>query len=135
MRLIPVLDLKNEQVVRGVGGRRDEYRPIVSCLTPSSRPIDVARALVENFRPNELYVADLDAIAGAAPDWDSLAELRGLGVDLWVDAGIRDPLAALQLAKAGIAGVVLGLESINGPEVLAETLRRLGPERTIFSLD
>ena len=30
MEVIPVIDLLGGQVVRGVAGRRDEYRPIVS---------------------------------------------------------------------------------------------------------
>src|SRR5438270_567379 len=44
MRVIPVLDLKGGQVVRGIGGRRAEYRPIISVLTDSAKPLDVARA-------------------------------------------------------------------------------------------
>ena len=36
MRIIPVLDLMNGVAVRAVGGRRSEYRPLVSrlCATP-----------------------------------------------------------------------------------------------------
>ena len=45
-RLIPVLDLMNGKVVRAVGGRRDEYRPVVSTLTPSTEPVEVAMALL-----------------------------------------------------------------------------------------
>src|SRR5262249_61384230 len=67
MRLIPVLDVRDSMVVRGVGGRRSEYRPVVSRLTSSTAPLDVARALVDSFHPRELYLADLDAIGGAGP--------------------------------------------------------------------
>ena len=67
MRILPVIDLKGGLVVRGVAGRRQEYRPVVSRLTPSSRPIDVAGAFRDHLGLDHLYLADLDAIAGAAP--------------------------------------------------------------------
>jgi phosphoribosylformimino-5-aminoimidazole carboxamide ribotide isomerase len=64
MRVVPVLDLKGGHVVHGVGGRREEYRPVVSRLTDSSAPADVATAFRDRFGLSELYVADLDDIAG-----------------------------------------------------------------------
>src|SRR5579872_5647704 len=48
MRIVPVLDLLGGVVVRGVGGRRREYRPVVSRLTPSCDPLDVARAFADH---------------------------------------------------------------------------------------
>ena len=35
----------------------------------------------------------------------------------------------------GVTGIVAGLESLTGPALLADLLRRIGPERLIFSLD
>src|SRR5438270_7483329 len=101
MRLIPVLDVLNGTVVRGVGGRRSEYRPIVSRLTSSTDPVDVARALVEVFQPTELYLADLDAIAGTPPAVGTYRAIRELGVRLWVDAGVCDGNGARAVAAAG----------------------------------
>ena len=49
LRIIPVIDLMNGLAVRGVAGRRDQYRPIISQLTPSAKLLDVAAALVERF--------------------------------------------------------------------------------------
>ena len=135
MRIIPVIDLKGGLVVRGVGGRREEYRPVVSRLTDSAEPLAVGRALLETFRPRELYLADLDALAGAEPARDAYAALRSLGVALWVDAGLRDAADAEALAAAGIEGVVVGLETIQGPEALRRVVRAVGSERVVFSLD
>src|SRR5262249_21558693 len=98
MRLIPVLDVRDSMVVRGVGGRRREYRPVVRRLTSSTAPLDVARALIDSFHPRELYLADLDAIGGAAPAFDMYRGIRELGVRLWVDAGVRDGHAASTIA-------------------------------------
>jgi phosphoribosylformimino-5-aminoimidazole carboxamide ribotide isomerase len=135
MRIIPVLDLKGGQVVRGIAGRRSEYRPIVSKLTNSALPLDVAHAVREHFDFNELYVADLDAIAGAEPAFPIHADLRSARFRLWVDAGVRGLDQALRLAESGIDRIVVGLETISGPAALGEICRQLGPERVVFSLD
>jgi phosphoribosylformimino-5-aminoimidazole carboxamide ribotide isomerase len=135
MRVIPVLDIKDGLVVRGIGGRREEYRPIVSKLTTSCRPVDVARAFRDQLRLAEIYLADLDAIAGAPPSWRVYGEIQSLGCRLWVDAGVRHVADALELARHGIQDVVVGLETIPGPEVLTSTCRELGGDRIIFSLD
>ncbi|MBO0697666.1 MAG: hypothetical protein J2P46_04680 [Zavarzinella sp.] len=134
MRLIPVLDVMNGVVVRGVGGRREEYRPVKSRLTSSTDPVEVARALTDAFRPRELYLADLDAIRGAPPALDLYRGIMDLGVRLWVDAGVRDASQARPVADAG-CDVVAGLETVPGPEVLREIVAAVGAERVVFSLD
>jgi phosphoribosylformimino-5-aminoimidazole carboxamide ribotide isomerase len=135
MRIIPVLDLKNGLVVRAAGGRRDEYQPIVSRLVDGATPGAVAAALTAAFRPRELYVADLDAIAGAPPAILTYDEFRQPGIALWVDAGVREARDAEALAAAGVDGIILGLESVRGPEVARAAIRTLGPGRVLFSLD
>src|SRR5262249_25523951 len=83
---------------------------------------------------DHLYLADLDAIAGAPPLLPTYDALRRLGFRLWVDAGVREAEAAAALADAGVEGLVLGLETIAGPETLARACRLLGG-RVVFSLD
>jgi phosphoribosylformimino-5-aminoimidazole carboxamide ribotide isomerase len=134
MHIVPVLDVMHGEVVRGVGGRRQEYRPIVSRLTPSTRPLDVTNALVSHFGSRELYVADLDAIRGGEPAWPLYSALREQGFRLWADAGIRRRTRACQLADAGIDSIVAGLETLAGPDELAEMAQMFG-ERLVFSLD
>ena len=90
MRIVGVIDLMGGVVVRAVAGRREAYRPIVSPLCPGCDPLEVAQALLD-LGVRELYIADLDAIAGAEPAWDILASLRTLAVPLWVDAGVYEP--------------------------------------------
>src|SRR5262249_34171482 len=103
MRVIPVLDLMKGQAVRGVAGRRYQCRPIVSWLTTSDEPGAVARAFRTHFGADELYVADLDAIAGQAPALALVTELIADGFDLWVDAGIG--AGGQHLAALAAAGV------------------------------
>ena len=45
MQVIPVLDIKNRLVVRGIAGERQKYQPIQRKLVESSKPQDVARAM------------------------------------------------------------------------------------------
>src|SRR5438874_9368295 len=135
MRVIPVLDLKAGQVVHGRAGRREDYQPVRSCLTPSSGPLDVARAFRDHFRFPELYVADLDAIAGASPSLPTYAALHSMEFRLWIDAGVHGVTDASPLLEAGIDRIVVGLETIDGPEALADICDRGGMERSVFSLD
>ncbi|HYT92444.1 MAG TPA: HisA/HisF-related TIM barrel protein [Gemmataceae bacterium] len=135
MRIVPVLDVMNGQVVRGVGGRRAEYRPIVSRLTDSAAPLAVARAFRERFGLTHFYLADLDAIAGAAPTLPTYADLHADGFSLWVDAGIRRATDAVPLARAGIDGIVAGLETLGGPQILRELCEMEKSSNILFSLD
>src|SRR6266542_1022598 len=134
MRIVPVLDLKGGDVVRGVGGRREEYRPVISQLTDSSAPAAVATAFRDQLGLSELYVADLDAIGGAGPALDTYAALRALGCVLWVDAGLRDAGLADVLVAAGVETIVAGLETLAGPRELSRLCERYA-ERVVFSLD
>jgi phosphoribosylformimino-5-aminoimidazole carboxamide ribotide isomerase len=134
MRIVPVIDLKDGVVVRGIAGRRSEYRPIVSQLTDSTDPADVARAFRDRLGLTDLYLADLDAIAGAAPALSVYASIRALGCRLCVDAGVRESSHAQRLADA-VDRIVVGLETVTGPAELGRIVSALGSERVVFSLD
>jgi phosphoribosylformimino-5-aminoimidazole carboxamide ribotide isomerase len=135
MRIIPVMDLKGGHVVHAVGGRRDEYRPIRSRLVDSSCPEIVARTFRDRLNLNELYVADLDAIAGVEPAWGVYRTLAGMDLGLLVDAGVRDVATAQAVQEAGVSGVVVGLETVGGPQLLREIVTRIGRDAVWFSLD
>ena len=131
MRVIPVLDLMSGHVVRGIAGQRHLYRPWISPLANSSDPFAVARAIRDRFGLTTLYVADLDAIAGAAPALELYRQLQDDGFRLWVDAGIREAIDLEPLR--GVDRIVAGLETLVGPDALAEILARC--DRVLFSLD
>src|SRR6185436_6503296 len=76
MEIIPVIDLKGGLVVRARLGRRDQYRPIETPLSPTSDPVDVTRGLLSVFRFRTLYVADLDAIEHTGDSRATLARLK-----------------------------------------------------------
>jgi phosphoribosylformimino-5-aminoimidazole carboxamide ribotide isomerase len=134
MRVIPVLDVQAGQVVHAVGGRRSEYRPLVSKLVDSSAPGAVARVIRETYGAGSLYVADLDAIGGWQPDVETYRALHSYCSELWVDAGIRDGSTAAQLIGAGVDVIVVGLETVQGPDALERLCKEYG-KLIAFSLD
>jgi phosphoribosylformimino-5-aminoimidazole carboxamide ribotide isomerase len=135
MRIIPVLDLLRSEVVRGVAGRRDEYRPLQSRLVDGSEPQAVARAIRARFGFSEIYVADLDAILERRPNRTTLEALSADGFSLWVDAGLRHCEEAAWLFELGIERIVAGLETLTSPRELASLIDRYGSRQIVFSLD
>ena len=135
MHIVPVLDLKAGEVVRGIAGERKNYRPIVSRLTPSAKPLDVAQAFRQEFGLSEFYLADLDAIAGRDPAYSVYSALRELGCRIWVDAGVRADDALAGKIAGVVDRLVVGLETIAGPKALAQVLKKVRRERVVFSLD
>ena len=135
MRVLPVIDLMHGQVVRGIAGLRHQYQPIRSSLTASTEPLAVAEAFRDHFGLTNLYVADLGAIDGESPSLATFNALQERGFTLLIDAGLRMAADALPLLDVGVAGLVAGLETLAGPEVLAALVESVGPARIVFSLD
>ena len=134
--MIPVLDVRRGQSVRAVGGARDHYGPLRSVLHHGTDPIVLARASRDFWSLPDLYLADLDAILGQGPPVSAMFRaIADLGLDLWVDAGVRESTDAVPLIEAGVARVVVGLETIRGPRALAEIVAEVGPDAVAFSLD
>jgi phosphoribosylformimino-5-aminoimidazole carboxamide ribotide isomerase len=135
MRVIPVIDLMHGQVVHGIGGRRHQYQPIRSALTTSTDPLAIAESIRRRFGLTFLYLADLDAIGGNAPSLPTYTNLQKAGFTLLIDAGLRTTADAEPLLEAGVACLVAGLETLDGPDVLAALAKRVGPARLVLSLD
>ncbi|MFO0890442.1 MAG: HisA/HisF-related TIM barrel protein [Isosphaeraceae bacterium] len=134
-RVVPVLDVLHGRAVHAVAGERSHYRPIRSRLHPTSEPLGLARAYRNQLGLHDLYVADLDAILGGEPDRSLYQELGSLDLDLWLDAGIRDAADAARLEGLPRVTLVVGLETIRGPEEVQQILERIGPDRVVLSLD
>jgi HisA/HisF family protein len=112
MRIVPVLDLKRGVVVHALRGDRAGYAPLCSPLVDGSEPVAVAAALRAHTGSERLYVADLDAIAGAPVDVETLRRLAAVA-ELWVDAGATTAARAAALGSAGAARNVIGTESLS----------------------
>ncbi len=134
MEIIPVIDLMGGAVVRARMGRRDQYRPIVTPLAPSSDPVDVTRGLLAVYPFATLYVADIDAIEGRGGNRQVVRRLQDEfpGLALWVDSGIADLDGAVAWLAAGLGHLVIGSESQSDVGLV----RRLAADtRVALSLD
>lgn len=133
MQLIPVIDLKGGVVVRAHRGERETYRPIETPLSSSAQPHDVVAGLLALAPFRTLYVADIDAITGTGSNDAAVRDLARAfpGLELWVDAGERDPVHIAARAKNGLGTSVVGTESLGDADVEAA----LGAEGVILSLD
>ncbi|WP_437202379.1 HisA/HisF-related TIM barrel protein [Planctomicrobium sp. SH664] len=135
MELVPVVDLQRGQVVRGMAGERDLYRPNRSRLLNSSEPLATAAALVKQYEPGSLYVADLDGIEQGEVQSELLADLASLPVELVVDAGVETLAKAQKLFEMGVARVAIALETLPDLDLVCQFTREFGEERILFSLD
>ena len=87
-------------------GERERYRPLGDPL-----------ALARRFGCDELYVADLDAIAGGPLQTAILAALAR-EARIMVDAGVSDPEGARALLELGVDRVVVGTETLADADAL-----------------
>jgi phosphoribosylformimino-5-aminoimidazole carboxamide ribotide isomerase len=140
VKVIPVIDLKDGVVVRGVAGRRELYRPIQSLLDCEATPRSVADAFVRHFKFDVVYIADLDAISGSEPNWEAYDAIATAGLRLIIDAGINSVDSVTRFMDRSLAtgwcrGVIVGLESLQSERELVGIRDAIGTERAVFSLD
>ena len=88
----------------------------------------------ERFGLDELYVADLDAIAGGPGSPDVVAALAREG-RVMVDAGTATATAVARLLELGVARVVIGTESLPGAEAFRRLRAELPDAPLVLSLD
>ena len=134
LRVIPVIDLKSGAAVHAVRGERERYRPLRSEIVAGSDPVRVARAVREGLGLDELYVADLDAIAGGPGHREVLGALAQ-EARVIVDAGVTDGAAVRLLLELGAAGVVIGTETLADQAALARLRAELPDTPLVLSLD
>lgn len=136
MRVIGVLDLAGGRAVHARGGDRTRYAPVTvpGTGTPGDAP-ELARWYAGPLGLGELYAADLDALAGGAPQRDLVRRLAAIGVPLLVDAAVGSPADAERALGDGAARVIVALESLPSFGALGSIVRAVGAGRACFGLD
>jgi phosphoribosylformimino-5-aminoimidazole carboxamide ribotide isomerase len=136
MRVVGVIDLKDGTAVHAVRGERERYRPVRSAIAGGSGdPLALARAFRSQLGLGELYVADLDAIGGG--DGGHATVLRTLAVEarVMVDAGAAEPERARALLELGVHRIIVGTETLSGPDALDRLLAELPDGAVVLSVD
>ena len=134
MRVIPVIDLKGATAVHAVRGERERYRPLHSEIVAGSDPVEVTRAVRDTLGLDELYVADLDAIAGRSAHRETIAALAR-EARVMVDAGVTAVAEVGRLLELGAARVVIGTETLADERALERLRAELPEARLVLSLD
>jgi phosphoribosylformimino-5-aminoimidazole carboxamide ribotide isomerase len=134
MRVIPVIDLKSGAAVHALRGERERYRPLRSEIVAGSDPVQVARAVRNALGLGELYVADLDAIAGGPAQREVIVALAA-EARVMVDAGATEAAAVRLLLELGVARVVIGTETLADQAALERLRTELPDAPLVLSLD
>ncbi|MHA1244382.1 MAG: HisA/HisF-related TIM barrel protein [Candidatus Heimdallarchaeota archaeon] len=144
MRLIPVLDLLNKQVVQGIGGQRDIYQPIAdSVIVSNAEPLHVLEAFNENLALADFYIADLNQIQWKQESNEkalqNLEIIRKLSenkkFNILLDGGCQTLADVKQQLALGINFAVLGTETMKSMQFLDEVTSEIDPEKIILSID
>ena len=135
MKVIPVIDVLKNLAVHAVRGERAKYQPLRSVLCPSANPIEVASTF-RSLGFDELYMADLDAIAGREPNLRLYRRVNDLtGLRLMVDAGVNTVEAVEKILGSSVSNVIIGTETLNDVNLVGEVVNHFGRDRVIVSLD
>ena len=114
MLIIPVIDIRNAQVVHARCGKRDDYRPLQTALCHNSDPLELVHAYLSLYPFTEIYLADLDAIEQTGQNDAVVTSLHNHFSDLtfWLDAGnnIADDLHSLERLRP-VIGTETGVTS------------------------
>lgn len=131
--IVPVLDLAGGCAVHARGGDRAHYAPVRSTLIEApGDAVGLTQAYRSAIGARQIYVADLDALTGRAPQLHLLKEIiAAFGGNVLIDAGVSTVAAAEQIRSLN-ATVVVGLETLESFGALAAIVAA-GPG--CFSLD
>ena len=115
LQVIPVIDLKNGQVVHAKHGQRANYQPIQSVLSASSDVFSVVESLLKLYPFRTIYMADIDAICNTGYHFEQIETLSALypHVTWWVDNGVRNVNARILYAPHANIRAVFGSEHIH----------------------
>ncbi len=135
-RIIPVIDILNFKTVHAIKGERTKYKPLKSKFIKSTNPLDIINILKKNFSFSEFYIADLDAIIKNRPNFEILSKILEISeTKIILDPGITTKDDILTYSRFKLHKLILGLETINGYNVIKEGLKILEPDKLIVSID
>ena len=113
--MIPVIDLKNAQVVHAKHGNRHAYLPIQSILSATSDVFSIVEGLLKLYPFRTIYMADIDAISNSGNHFEQIELLCSMypHITWWVDNGVRNVNARILYAPQANIRAVFGSEHIH----------------------
>lgn len=140
MKVIPVMDLLDGEVVQGKGGRRNEYQPFSdSIISNDPAPLSVANAFFEKLALDWFYIADLDRIQSTdntEKNKEIIIELaKTTDYKISIDAGCKQLEDIEEILSWGVDQVIVGTETLSSLDVLENAVQEFDPQKIILSVD
>lgn len=140
MKVIPVMDLLNGEVVQGKGGRRNEYQPFNdSIISNDPALLSVAKAFFEKLTLDWFYIADLDRIQSTdntERNKEIIIELaKTTDYKISIDAGCKQLEDIEEILSWGVDQVIIGTETLSSINVLENAVEEFDPQKIILSVD
>jgi phosphoribosylformimino-5-aminoimidazole carboxamide ribotide isomerase len=135
MKIIPVVDYRQGNVVLAVKGQRETYKPVTQGLfaTPS---LDCAINTFITFA-NCVYIADLDSIIDKKIDfmfWTNFF-MSYPDTQFWLDIGSKVEQWSLFMHSAKNVRPIVGSESFSTNEELCTILQNLASFKPLLSIE
>ena len=129
MEVIPALDLLAGGIVRLFQGDFDQVTEY------AKNPLELAQRYTD-IGVKRLHVVDLDgAKTGQPANLPIISELAELGLEVQAGGGIRTFSQLARLLASGATRVILGSTAVKEPELVAEWIAAVGPQRVILAFD
>lgn len=131
-RVIPVLDLMNNQAVSGKSGNRSSYTPLNTVYANSSDPVQIANGLKLNGA-DEIYIADLDLIEKQGHNLYKIKEVNTI-LPVMLDSGIKD-FESFKFYLDFAYKLIIATETIESVEEMEKIFNAFPAERIVVSVD
>ncbi|MEM8844535.1 MAG: HisA/HisF-related TIM barrel protein [Pseudomonadota bacterium] len=137
MKVIPVLDFLQGNIVLAQHGQRDSYLPVNSKLCPCSEPMEVIKRILSITDFDTIYIADLDSIEKNQfkPEiWQAIFN-KLPQIEFWIDIGGQVTNWNKFFINYNNAKPIIGSESFTSVDQLENTLSSLSDLQATLSLD
>ena len=137
MKIIPVIDYMQGQVVLAKSGQRSSYQPVESLLCASANLNDVLKSILSLTDFNTIYIADLDAITSPSYTptlWRNLSD-NFPHIEFWLDVGQHCLHWLTDFGHIRNLRPVIGTEAFNDSDQVQSLLQELSSQQAILSLD
>lgn len=133
--IVGVIDLLDGHAVHARGGERGHYQPVTTGEAPAGDASGLAGFYADRLGLNDVYVADLNAIAGREWQSNRIREIAAATRTLWLDAAITTPEEASRARALGASRVVVGLETLPSLDALCDVCDTSEDGDVVLSLD
>lgn len=137
MKVIPVIDYQQGQVVLAQMGQRDSYQPVSSALSDNADIHNVMQGILALAPFKTIYIADLGCIESQQLDrqlWPTLCH-RYPQIEFWLDLGAWAVQWDHVMSNVLNARPVLGTECYSQITTLTSHLEALNQYKPLLSVD